>query len=208
MNKVKKDYIPNPYVIEQTSSGERSYDIASRLLEDRIVLIPNEVTDDSMMIAVAQLLYLNNKDESSPIHLYIMSPGGSCTAGLALIDVMNYIKAPVYTYAIGMAASMGAAILSCGEKGHRYAFPNTTVMTHQAIGGYQGSIQDAEVDMDYFKELNERLAGIIATNCGMTLKQYKKTVERNNYMFAEEAKKYGIVDEVLTTQPTIGGDEE
>lgn len=198
----EKNYIPNPYVIEQTANGERSYDIASRLLEDRIVLIPNEVTDDSMMIAVAQLLFLNNKDNEAPIHLYIMSPGGSCTAGLALIDVMRFIKAPVYTYAIGMAASMGAAILSCGEKGHRYAFENTTVMTHQAIGGYQGSIQDAEVDMDYFKQLNERLAKIIAENCGMTLKQYKKTVERNNYMFAGDAKKYGIVDEVLKKEPS------
>lgn len=207
MNNTKKDYIPNPYVIEQTSAGERSYDIASRLLEDRIVLIPNEVTDDSMMIAIAQLLYLNNKDSNSPIHLYIMSPGGSCTAGLALIDVMKYIHAPVYTYAIGMAASMGAAILSCGEKGHRYAFENTTVMTHQAIGGYQGSIQDAEVDMDYFKDLNERLAKIIATNCGKTLKEYKKTVERNNYMFAEDAKKYGIVDEILTSQPVTETEE-
>lgn len=195
-----KSYIPNPYVIEQTSSGERSYDIASRLLEDRIVLLPNEVNDDSMMIAIAQLLYLNNKSDD-PIHLYIMSPGGACTAGLALIDVMNYIKAPVYTYAVGMAASMGAAILSCGAKGHRYAFENTTIRTHQAIGGYQGSIQDAKIDMKYFDELNERLAKIIAKNCGKSLKEYKRTVERNNYMFAEKAKEYGIIDEILKSEP-------
>lgn len=189
-----------PYVIENEGQVQQSYDLYSRLLKDRIIMIQGEVDDASMNSAIGQLLFLNNQDHEKPIFMYIMSPGGVCTAGLALIDVMNYIKAPVYTICIGLAASMGAAILSCGEKGHRYITKNSTVMTHQAIGGYNGSIQDAEVDMEYFKKLNARLSEIIAKNCGKTVKEYMKTVQRNNYMFAEEALKYGIVDQIITEE--------
>lgn len=186
-----------PYVIEKEGNGERSYDLYSRLLKDRIVMVCGEVTDQSMNIVTGQLLFLNSQDSEKPIFMYIDSPGGSCTSGISVINIMNYIKAPVYTICLGMAASMGAALLSNGEKGHRYALKDSTIMTHQAIGGYKGSILDAEVDMEYFKKLNDRLANIIASNCGKTLKEYKKTVQRDNYMFAEEALKYGIIDQIL-----------
>lgn len=192
-----------PYVIETEANGERSYDLYSRLLKDRIIMVCGEVNDQSMNVVAGQLLFLNSQDSEKPIFMYIDSPGGSCTAGIGVLNIMNYIKAPVYTVCLGLAASMGAALLSNGEKGHRYALVDSTIMTHQAIGGYQGSILDAEVNMEYFKKLNERLAKILAKNCGMTLKEYKKTVQRDNYMFAEDALKYGIIDQILETEEDL-----
>lgn len=192
-----------PYVIERTNEGERSYDLYSRLLQDRIVFIQGEVNDASMNVAIGQLLFLNNQDNTKPIFMYINSPGGSCTAGLALIDTMKLIKAPVYTICVGMAASMGAAILSCGEKGHRYVLPNSTVMVHQSSGGEQGNIQDARVGMKYWEQLNDRLAKIIADNCGITVKKYLNSTVRDCWMFPEDAIKFGIVDKVLNSEDEV-----
>lgn len=193
-----------PYVIEKTDAGERSYDIYSRLLKDRIIMLTGEVNDVSMNVLVAQLLFLNNESKTAPIYLYIDSPGGSVCSGVSAVDVMNYIKAPVYTIVTGMAASMGAVLLSSGEKNHRYALSNSTIMTHQSIGGAQGTIQDAKVEMEYWDKLNTRLSMILAKNCGMTLKEYEKTVDRNNWMFAEDALKYGIIDEILVSEDDAG----
>lgn len=193
-----KGFIPNPTVEERTSDGTRTYDIYSRLLKDRIVMLKDEVCEDSINPVIAQLLFLNNEDPEKPIYLYIDSPGGSCTAGLALIDIMNFITAPVYTVCLGMAASMGAAILSCGTK--RFALPNSTVMCHQVSGGFKGTIMDHEVNFEYEKKLNERLMKIIAANCKMDYKKFIKAVDRDKYMFAEDALKFGIVDEILTNE--------
>lgn len=192
---IKNNFVP--YVIERTDAGERSYDIYSRLLKDRIVMLEGEVNDHMINAAIAQLLFLNNEDNTKPIYIYINSPGGSCTAGLALIDVMNYVKAPIYTVVTGMAASMGAAILSAGEKGHRYALPNSSILCHQSSGGEQGNIQDARVRMRYWEELNTRLAKIISTNCGMELEKYLDATIRDCWMFPEEGLKFGIIDEIL-----------
>lgn len=189
-----------PYVIEKNSDGERSYDLMSRLLQDRIVFIQGEVDDASMNIAAAELLFLNNQDSEKPIFMYINSPGGSVTAGLALIDTMKFIKAPVYTFCMGVAASMGAAILSCGEKGHRYILPNATVMLHQTSGGFKGNIMDHEVEFEFAKKLNDRLAVIISENCGKTKKEYLKTVQRDNWLFADDALKFGIVDKIIDSE--------
>lgn len=192
-----------PYILEQTNEGERSYDIFSRLLKDRIIILHEDVNDVSMSILVSELLLLNNQSSTEPIHLYIMSPGGSCNAGLAAIDIINFISAPVYTYCIGYAASMGAALLSCGEKGHRYVLPNSQVMCHRSAGGAQGRIMDAEVDMDNWKKLDKRLAAIIARNCNMPLKKYLKSVEHDNWMWAEEAIEFGIVDGIITNESEL-----
>ena len=164
MNKIKNAFVP--YVVERTSNGERSYDLFSRLMEDRIVLLDEEVHNNSMAVAKAQLLFLNNVDKHKPIYLYINSPGGSVIDGLALIDTMNYITAPVYTVAMGMAASMGAAILSCGEKGHRYCMPYAQIMLHEVSGGTQGKCRDNNVNTNYEKRLNNLLLAMIGNNCG------------------------------------------
>lgn len=193
-----------PYVIEKTDAGERSYDIYSRLLKDRIIMVTGEVNDLSMNAVAAQLLFLNNEDKNKPIFMYISSPGGVCYDGLGVVNIMNYIKAPVYTIVTSLAASMGAVLLSCGEKGHRYALPDSTIMTHQSIGGTQGTIQDAKIEMEHWDKLNNRLSMILAKNCGMTLKEYEKTVDRNNWMFAEDALKYGIIDEILVSEDDLG----
>ena len=186
-----------PQVIEETPKGERSFDIYSRLIKDRIILMTGEVEDNMSADIVAQILYLDSIDHSAPIHLYINSPGGSCTAGLAIYDAMCFVKAPVYTYAIGMAASMGAFILSAGEKGHRYATKNATVMTHRVSSGTKGNIQDQIVALEYSKALDDRLARILAANCGMDLEAYLKVNERDNFMFPEAAKAFGIIDEIV-----------
>jgi ATP-dependent Clp protease protease subunit len=161
-------------------------------------MLKDEVCEDSINPIIAQLLFLNNEDSEKPIYLYIDSPGGSCTAGLALIDIINFISAPVYTVCLGLAASMGAAILSCGTK--RFALPNSTVMCHQVSGGFKGTIMDHEVNFEYEKKLNERLMKIIADNCKMDYKKFMKAVDRDKYMFAEDALKFGIVDEILTSE--------
>lgn len=193
-----------PYVIEKTDAGERSYDIYSRLLKDRIIMVNGEVTDDSMTSFISQMLFLNNENPNKPIMIYVNSPGGQCTSGLAAVNVMRYIKAPITTVCLGMAASMGSVILSCGDKGSRYALPDSTIMTHQSIGGATGTIQDAKVEMEYWDRLNTRLSMILAKNCGMTLREYERTVDRNNWMFAEDALKYGIIDEILVSEDEAG----
>jgi ATP-dependent Clp protease protease subunit len=189
-----------PYVLEKTQQGERSYDLFTRLLnQDRIVLVTDEVTDASMTVLIAELLYLNSLNHD-PIHMYIMSPGGSCLDGFAALDIMNYIASPVYTYCIGYAASMGAALLSNGEKGHRMILPNSQVMCHRSAGGSQGRIMDAKVSFENWEELDQRLAALIARNCGMTLDDYEKTVERDHWMWPETALKFGIVDAIIRSE--------
>lgn len=188
-----------PYVIEQTANGERQYDIYSRLLQDRIVWITGEVEDAGMNNAAASLLFLNNQSEVDPIYLYINSPGGSVHSGEVLINVMRHIKAPVYTICVGMAASMGAVILSCGEKGHRYCMPYSDVMLHQVSSGTSGNIQDQRVSLQYSEKLNERLMSLLAENCGKTYKQILKDTNRDLWLSPEEAVKYGVVDHILTS---------
>lgn len=187
----------NPQIIEETARGERSFDIYSRLTKDRIIILGEEVADNMANDIVAQLLYLDSIDHESPIHMYINSPGGSCTAGLAIYDTMQHIKAPVYTYAIGEACSMGAFLLSSGEPGHRYASANATIMTHRVSSGYQGNIQDEIVRLEYTKALDQRLAEILAKNCHMSVDEYLTHNVRDNFMFPEKALEFGIIDAIL-----------
>ena len=172
-----------PYVLEKTSSGERSFDIFSRIMEDRIILLGNEVNEDSMNVAIGEMLYLNSVSPTKPIQLFIMSPGGDVQAGLALIDVMNYISAPVYTYAIGRACSMGATILSAGAKGHRYALANAQIMVHQIASGAEGKVHDMVVGTNYDKRLNNIVMAMIAKNCGrISEAEYAKAYVAYNMM--------------------------
>ena len=186
-----------PYVIEQTSRGERSYDIYSRLLKDRIIFLGEEVNDVSANLIVAQLLFLEAEDPSKDIQLYINSPGGSVTAGMAIYDTMQYIKCDVSTICVGMAASMGAFLLSCGAKGKRIALPNAEVMIHQPSAGTQGKVTDMEIDVEHFLKIKQRINKILADNTGKTPEQIKSDSERDNWMTAEEAKEYGLIDKVI-----------
>ena len=186
-----------PYVIEQTSRGERSYDIYSRLLKDRIIFLGEEVNDVSANLIVAQLLFLEAEDPSKDIQLYINSPGGSVTAGMAIYDTMQYIKCDVSTICLGMAASMGAFLLSSGAKGKRYALPNSTIMIHQPSGGAQGQATDIKIVADHILKTRTKLNKILAENTGQDLSVIEVDTERDNYMSAEEAKAYGLIDEVI-----------
>ena len=186
-----------PYVIEQTSRGERSYDIYSRLLKDRIVFLGEEVTDVAANIIVAQLLFLEAEDPDKDIHLYINSPGGSVTAGLAIYDTMQYIKCDVATYCMGMAASMGSFLLSGGTKGKRYAMPNSEIMIHQPSGGAQGQAAEIQIAAEHILKIRTRLNQILAENTGQPLDVIRIDTERDNFMSAEEAKEYGLIDEVI-----------
>lgn len=186
-----------PQVIDQIGSYERSADIYSRLLEDRIIFLDSEIDDQIANSVVAQLLYLESKDATKDISLYINSPGGSVTAGLAIYDTIKFLKCDVSTICIGLAASMGAFILAAGTKGKRFALKNSTIMLHQASGGTEGNIQDQRVRLKYTEELNERLLKIEAENIGKTYKELLKATERDFYMFADEAQKYGVVDKVI-----------
>ena len=186
-----------PYVIEQTSRGERSYDIFSRLLSDRIVFLGEEVTDASASSIVEQMLFLEAQDPDKDIQFYINSPGGSVTAGMAIYDTMQYIKCDVSTICIGMAASMGAFLLSCGAKGKRIALPNAEVMIHQPSAGTKGKVTDMEIDVEHFLKIKQRLNKIMAENTGKTPEQIKTDSERDNWMIAEEAREYGLVDKVI-----------
>ena len=186
-----------PYVIEQTSRGERSYDIYSRLLKDRIILLGEEVTDVAANIIVAQLLFLEAEDPDKDIHLYINSPGGSVTAGLAIYDTMQYIKCDVATYCMGMAASMGSFLLSGGTKGKRYAMPNSEIMIHQPSGGAQGQATEIQIAAEHILKIRTRLNQILAENTGQPLDVIRIDTERDNFMSAEEAKEYGLIDEVI-----------
>ncbi len=188
-----------PYVIEQTSRGERSYDIYSRLLKERIVFLGEEVTDASASVIIAQLLFLEGEDPEKDIHLYINSPGGSVSAGLAIYDTMQYIKCDVSTICIGMAASMGSFLLSGGAKGKRFALPNSEIMIHQPLGGAQGQATEIQIAAEHILKTRERLNQILAANTGQSLEQIKIDTERDNFMSAQQAKEYGLVDEVITS---------
>ena len=188
-----------PYVIEQTSKGERSYDIYSRLLKDRIIFLGEEVNDVSASIVVAQLLFLEAEDPEKDIHLYINSPGGSVSAGLAIYDTMNYIKCDVSMVCIGMAASMGAFLLSGGAKGKRYALPNAEIMIHQPLGGTQGQATDIEIAAKHILRTKEKLNRMLSENTGKDYATVCADTERDNWMSAEEAKEYGLVDMVIAS---------
>ena len=189
-----------PYVIEQTSRGERSYDIYSRLLNDRIIFLGEEVTDVSANLIVAQLLFLESEDPGKAIHMYINSPGGSVSAGLAIYDTMQYIKCDVSTICIGMAASMGAFLLAGGTKGKRMALPNSEIMIHQPSGGAQGQATEIKIVAEQILKTKRKLNEILAANTGKPLEQIEIDTERDNYMSAEEAKAYGLIDNVITNR--------
>lgn len=188
-----------PYVIESTSRGERSYDIYSRLLKERIIFLGEEVNDVSASLVVAQLLFLESEDPGKDINLYINSPGGSVTAGMAIYDTMNYIKCDVSTVCIGMAASMGAFLLSSGAKGKRFALPNAEIMIHQPSGGAQGQATDIKIVADHILRTKKKLNEILAANTGQPLEVIERDTERDNYMSALEAKEYGLVDAVIAS---------
>ena len=191
-----------PYVIEQTSKGERSYDIYSRLLKDRIIFLGDEVNDDTASIVVAQLLFLEAEDPEKDIHLYINSPGGSVTAGMAIYDTMHYIKCDVSTVCIGMAASMGAFLLAGGAKGKRYILPNAEVMIHQPLGGAKGQASDIEIAAKNIIRTKEKLNRILSENTGKSYEQMCKDTDRDNWMTAKEAVEYGLVDSVIENHDT------
>ena len=189
-----------PYVIEQTSRGERSYDIYSRLLKDRIIFLGEEVNDVSASVIVAQLLFLEAEDPSKDIQLYINSPGGSVTAGMAIYDTMNYIKCDVSTICIGMAASMGAFLLSSGAKGKRLALPNAEVMIHQPSGGAKGQATEIQIVAENILKTKKKLNEILAKNTGQDYEKVVEDTERDNFMSAEEAKAYGLIDEIVVSR--------
>ena len=186
-----------PYIVEQTSRGERSYDIYSRLLEDRIIFLTGEIDDAVANTVVAQLIYLEAKDPSKDISLYINSPGGSVSAGLAIYDTMNYIKCDVSTICIGMAASMGAFLLSSGQKGKRFALPNSEIMIHQPLGGAQGQASDIKIAADHILKTRHKLNTILAQNSGKPLEVIERDTDRDNYLSAQEALEYGLIDRVF-----------
>jgi len=186
-----------PYVVEQTSRGERSYDIFSRLLNDRIIFLSEEVNDTTASLVVAQLLYLEAQDPDKDIQFYINSPGGSVTAGMAIYDTMQYIKCDVATICVGLAASMGAFLLSAGTKGKRMALPNAEIMIHQPSAGTQGQITDMAIHMKRLQTIKERMNRILSENCGQPIETVTAACERDNFMTADEAKAFGLIDRVL-----------
>ena len=186
-----------PYVVEQTSRGERSYDIFSRLLNDRIIFLSEEVTDVSASLIVAQMLYLEAQDPDKDIQLYINSPGGSVTAGMAIYDTMQYLKCDVSTICVGMAASMGAFLLSAGTKGKRIALPNAEIMIHQPSGGAQGQATDIQIQAERIAQMKKKLTKILADNTGKDVETVAADCERDHFMTAEEAKAYGLIDQVI-----------
>ena len=191
-----------PYVIEQTSRGERSYDIYSRLLKDRIIFLGEEVNETTASLVVAQLLFLESEDSTKDISLYINSPGGSVTAGMAIYDTMQYIKSDVSTICIGMAASMGAFLLAGGAKGKRYALPNAEIMIHQPLGGAQGQATEIEIAAKHILKTKQKLNQMIADNCGKTVEEVANDTDRDNWMSAEEAVAYGLIDKIVEKRPT------
>jgi ATP-dependent Clp protease protease subunit len=186
-----------PYVVEQTSRGERSYDIFSRLLNDRIVFLAGEVDDAQAQVIQAELLFLEAQDPDKDIQLYINSPGGSVTAGMAIYDTMQYIKCDVQTICSGMAASMGAFLLSSGAKGKRIALPNAEIMIHQPAAGTQGKVTDMEIDVEHFLRIKKRMNELLAQNCGKDADQVRLDTERDNWLSAQEALAYGLIDRVI-----------
>ena len=186
-----------PYGVEQTSRGERSYDIFSRLLKDRIIFIGDEITDATASVVVAQLLFLESEDPDKDIHIYINSPGGSVTAGMAIYDTMNYIKPDVSTICVGLAASMGAFLLSAGKKGKRFALPNSEIMIHQPLGGAKGQASDVKIHAEFLLKTRDKLNKILSENTGKPLDIIEKDTDRDNFMTAEEAMQYGLIDKVM-----------
>ena len=190
-----------PYVIEQTSrGGERSYDIYSRLLKERIIFLADEVNDQTASLVVAQLLFLESEDPNKDIQLYINSPGGSVTAGMAIYDTMNYVKCDVSTICIGLAASMGAFLLSSGAKGKRFALPNAEVMIHQPSGGAKGQATEIQIVAENILKTKKKLNELLAANTGQTVEKVTEDTERDNFMSAEEAKEYGLIDEIVVNR--------
>lgn len=187
-----------PYVVEQTGRGERSYDIFSRLLKDRIIFLSDEVNDATASLVVAQLLFLDSEDPDKDINLYINSPGGSVTAGMAIYDTMQYTKADVSTICVGMAASMGAFLLSAGAKGKRFALPNSEIMIHQPLGGFQGQTTDMRIHTERMMKIKENLNRILSENTGKPLDVIQRDTERDNFLTAEDALEYGIIDKIIT----------
>ena len=186
-----------PMVVDQTDKGERSYDIYSKLLEERIVFLNGEVNDVSANLVIAQLLYLEGKDSNKPISLYINSPGGSVSAGLGIYDTMQYIKSPVSTICVGLAASMGAFLLAAGEKGRRYALPNSEIMIHQPLGGAEGQASDVAIRARHLLRIKDRLNKILAEHTGQPLEIIERETDRDNFMTSEEALQFGIVDKIF-----------
>ncbi len=189
-----------PYVVEKTGRGERSYDIYSRLLEDRIIFMGTELTDPLANVIIAQLLFLQKENKTQPINLYINSPGGSVTAGLAIYDTMQFVHCPIATYCIGQASSMGAVLLAAGTKGQRFALPHSRIMIHQPWGGVQGTAQDINIQAEEILKLKRTLAEIVATHSGQDPEFVEKQSDRDYYMSAIEAKEFGLVDEVITLE--------
>lgn len=185
-----------PYVVERTSSGERSYDLYSRLLEDRIIFLSGEIDDAVANLVVAQLIYLEAKDSTKDVSLYINSPGGSVSAGMAIYDTMNFIKCDVATTCIGLAASMGAFLLSSGAKGKRFAMPNSEIMIHQPLGGAQGQASDIKIQAEHILRIKEKMNKILSENTGKSLEEIERDTDRDNYLTAEEALSYGLIDKV------------
>ncbi|MEG0627858.1 ATP-dependent Clp endopeptidase proteolytic subunit ClpP [Enterococcus viikkiensis] len=192
-----------PTVIEQSSRGERAYDIYSRLLKDRIIMLSGEVNDDMANTIIAQLLFLDAQDSEKDIYLYVNSPGGSVTAGMAIFDTMNFVKADVQTIVLGMAASMGSFLLTAGAKGKRFALPNAEIMIHQPLGGAQGQATEIEIAARHILKTRERLNNILAERTGQPLEVIERDTERDNFMTAEEAKAYGLIDEVMENSSSL-----
>lgn len=192
-----------PYVIEQTNRGERAYDIYSRLLKDRIIFLGSAIDDTVANSIIAQLLFLAAEDPEKDIHLYINSPGGSITSGMAIYDTMQFIKPDVSTIVVGMAASMGAFLLAAGAKGKRYSLPNSEVMIHQPLGGTQGQASDIEIHAKRIIEMKNKLNEILAERTGQSLKKISKDTDRDNFMTAEAAKEYGLIDDIITSAPKM-----
>src|SRR5208283_1337983 len=189
-----------PFVVEQTGRGERSYDIYSRLLKDRIVFVGGQINDDVANVVTAQLLFLESEDPEKEINMYINSPGGSVTAGLAMYDTMQFIKPPVSTLCVGQAASMGAVLLAAGAKGRRYALPHSRILIHQLSGGFEGQAADIEIQAREALRLKEILNDVLARHTGKTMKQIEKDTDRDNFMSAAQAVEYGLIDEVITAR--------
>ena len=192
-----------PIVIEQSSRGERAYDIYSRLLKDRIIMLSGQVTDDLANSIIAQLLFLDAQDSEKDIYLYINSPGGSVTAGMAIYDTMNFVKADVVTIVMGMAASMGSFLLTAGTKGKRFALPNAEIMIHQPLGGAQGQATEIEIAARHILQTRERLNAILAERTGQPLEVIEKDTDRDNYMTAQQAKDYGLIDEIMESSNSL-----
>ncbi|MCP3167612.1 ATP-dependent Clp endopeptidase proteolytic subunit ClpP [Myxococcus qinghaiensis] len=197
-------FMPVPYVIEQTHRGERSYDIYSRLLKDRIIMLGTEIDDDVANVIVAQLLFLESEDPDKDINIYINSPGGSVTAGMAIYDTMQYVKPPVSTICVGQAASMGAVLLLAGTKGKRYTLPSSRIMIHQPLGGVRGQATDIEIQAREILRMKAKLNEIIVKHTGQTIERVEKDTDRDYFMGATEAKAYGIVDEIQNPRKVVG----